>query len=326
MERTDRQDDLLPRDIQDWESSLDELVTSDEVSRWNAWRSSKLPNGEVDMNSSHGGRLTPVFEDAETALPIQTRRRSAITSAWLSDAVFNDGLTADARRESLFDEDGLSYTRSSIGQVFSNWITTADQSGVMSPQEDHDDTELLTPNARHVIQNHQIPSPGDDGSPRAHIAASEGDASPSSRSPRPQRQSQKAHAKVNPDYKRERIRSVFGMPLSEAVKLYPPSGIDVCLPTVVYRCLQYLRAKDVGKIEGIFRLKGSKLRIRALRHSFDTEGDIDLLADGRYDDAYAVASFLESYIRELPSPVIAQELLFTVLGKKQSLTCMLSPY
>ena len=118
------------------------------------------------------------------------------------------------------------------------------------------------------------------------------------------------------------VRPVFGIPLSEAVETCPPSGINVCLPAVVYRCLQYLRAKDVANEEGIFRLSGSSVVIRALRERFNTEGDFDFLADGQYYDVHAVASLLKLYLRELPSTVLTRELhldFLAVLGKQQSL-------
>ena len=103
-------------------------------------------------------------------------------------------------------------------------------------------------------------------------------------------------------------RPVFGAPLAEAVKYYPPRGIDVRLPAVVYRCLEYLEAEDAASEEGIFRLSGSNVVIRALRERFNTEGDFDFRADGQYYDVHAVASLLKAYLRELPGTVLPREL------------------
>ena len=113
-------------------------------------------------------------------------------------------------------------------------------------------------------------------------------------------------------------RSVFGMPLKEAVEFAPPRGADVCLPAVVYRCLEYLQAKDAANEEGIFRLSGSNLVIKALRERFNNEGDIDFWADDQYTDIHAVASLLKQYLRELPIIILTRELhldFLQVLGK-----------
>ncbi|KAL9591124.1 MAG: hypothetical protein Q9203_000123 [Teloschistes exilis] len=103
-------------------------------------------------------------------------------------------------------------------------------------------------------------------------------------------------------------RPTFGVPLAEAVKFCSPKGVDVCMPAVVYRCLEYLEAQDAASEEGIFRLSGSSVVIKALRDRFNNQGDFDFLADGQYYDVHAVASLLKLYLRELPSTVLTREL------------------
>lgn len=103
-------------------------------------------------------------------------------------------------------------------------------------------------------------------------------------------------------------RPTFGVPLAEAVEFCSPKGIDVCMPAVVYRCLEYLEAQDAASEEGIFRLSGSSVVIKALRDRFNNQGDFDFLADGQYYDVHAVASLLKLYLRELPSTVLTREL------------------
>ncbi|KAL8999269.1 MAG: hypothetical protein Q9169_001814 [Polycauliona sp. 2 TL-2023] len=103
-------------------------------------------------------------------------------------------------------------------------------------------------------------------------------------------------------------RPTFGVPLAEAVEFCPPKNTDVCLPAVVYRCLEYLEAQDAASEEGIFRLSGSSVVIKALRDRFNNQGDFDFLADGQYYDVHAVASLLKLYLRELPSTVLTREL------------------
>jgi RalA-binding protein 1 len=103
-------------------------------------------------------------------------------------------------------------------------------------------------------------------------------------------------------------RAVFGLPLAEAVEFCPPRGMNIMLPAVVYRCIEYLRAKDASSEEGIFRLSGSNIVIKALRERFNTEGDVNFLADDQYYDVHAVASLFKSYLRELPTTVLTKEL------------------
>ncbi|KAH9867263.1 hypothetical protein IAQ61_007855 [Plenodomus lingam] len=102
-------------------------------------------------------------------------------------------------------------------------------------------------------------------------------------------------------------RSIFGIPLQEAVDFSQPVGVTVMLPAVVYRCLEYLKAKQAISEEGIFRLSGSNIVIKGLRDRFNVEGDIKLL-DGQYYDVHAVASLLKLYLRELPSSILTREL------------------
>ncbi|KAK3063029.1 hypothetical protein LTS18_002889, partial [Coniosporium uncinatum] len=102
-------------------------------------------------------------------------------------------------------------------------------------------------------------------------------------------------------------RPVFGVPLVDAVENSQPLGVDVYLPAVVYRCLEYLKANSALDEEGIFRLSGSNITIKALRERFNTEGDVKLL-EGEYYDVHAVASLLKLYLRELPTSILTREL------------------
>lgn len=104
------------------------------------------------------------------------------------------------------------------------------------------------------------------------------------------------------------VKAAFGAPLAEAVEYCGPHGIDVCLPAVVYRCLEYLEGKDAASEEGIFRMSGSNTLIKGLKSRFNAEGDFNLLTDGQYFDVHAVASLLKLYLRELPSMILTREL------------------
>ncbi|OTA64775.1 RhoGAP-domain-containing protein, partial [Hypoxylon sp. EC38] len=104
------------------------------------------------------------------------------------------------------------------------------------------------------------------------------------------------------------MRQVFGAPLAEAVRYNGPFDVNVPLPAVVYRCIQYLDLKNAIREEGIFRLSGSNVVIKQLRERFNTEGDVNLLTDETYYDIHAVASLLKLYLRELPTTILTRDL------------------
>ena len=105
------------------------------------------------------------------------------------------------------------------------------------------------------------------------------------------------------------VKAAFGVPLAEAAEYCGPRGVEgVCLPAVVYRCLQYLEAKHAANEEGIFRMNGSNTLIKTLKNKFNNEGDFDLLATGQWYDINAVASLLKQYLRELPASIFSREM------------------
>ncbi|PHH64159.1 hypothetical protein CDD81_4906 [Ophiocordyceps australis] len=104
------------------------------------------------------------------------------------------------------------------------------------------------------------------------------------------------------------MRQVFGASLGEAVRYHPPADVNVPLPSVVYRCIEYLDSKHGILEEGIFRLSGSNVVIKQLRERFNNEGDVNLVTDEQYYDIHAVASLLKLYLRELPTTILTRDL------------------
>lgn len=104
------------------------------------------------------------------------------------------------------------------------------------------------------------------------------------------------------------VRPVFGLPLAEAVEFCSPFSIDVPLPAVVYRSIEYLRFRKAANEEGLFRLSGSNITVKNLKERFNTEGDVDLVDEEDYHDVHAVASLFKTYLRELPSPLLTRDL------------------
>ncbi|KAK9323033.1 hypothetical protein V1517DRAFT_114317 [Lipomyces orientalis] len=104
------------------------------------------------------------------------------------------------------------------------------------------------------------------------------------------------------------VVGVFGITLAQAIEISYIAKGDVKLPSVVYRCIEYLDSKDAAKEEGIFRLSGSSTVIRALKERFNTDADVNLVEDGVNYDVHAVAGLLKLYLRELPTNVLTEDL------------------
>lgn len=104
------------------------------------------------------------------------------------------------------------------------------------------------------------------------------------------------------------VRPAFGLSLADAVECCPPRGVNVCLPAVVYRCLEFLKAQDAWSEEGIFRVSGSNVLVKGLRDRFNNEGDLDFLATDSYYDVHTIASLLKLYLRELPATILTRGL------------------
>ncbi|KAI9495430.1 hypothetical protein BDB00DRAFT_814652 [Zychaea mexicana] len=104
----------------------------------------------------------------------------------------------------------------------------------------------------------------------------------------------------------DRSKVVFGVPLEEAVRISRVSN-NYELPAVVYRCIEYLDAKNAVMEEGLYRLSGSNMVIQKLKQKFNQEGDVNLLASKEDYDVHAIAGLLKMWLRELPSTVLTRE-------------------
>ncbi|KAL1923614.1 uncharacterized protein VTP21DRAFT_8594 [Calcarisporiella thermophila] len=138
--------------------------------------------------------------------------------------------------------------------------------------------------------------------PRMFRSESLSSAGPGSFSPQDSDRRQHSRDELSPPQK-----IVFGVPLQVAVRVSRvKEGYE--LPAVVYRCIEYLEAKNAEKEEGIYRLSGSSATIKMLKDRFNIEGDVDLLGSGEYYDVHAIAGLLKLYLRELPTSVLTKDL------------------
>jgi RalA-binding protein 1 len=122
---------------------------------------------------------------------------------------------------------------------------------------------------------------------------------------------------------------VFGVPLEEAVRISRVSE-GYPLPFIVYRCIEYLDAKNAVLEEGLYRLSGSNTMLQKLKKKFNQgkeerhvrvghfglmgiclpglDGDVPLLQAKEDYDVHVIAGLLKMWLRELPVTVLTREL------------------
>ncbi|KAJ8606513.1 hypothetical protein MRB53_040888 [Persea americana] len=102
--------------------------------------------------------------------------------------------------------------------------------------------------------------------------------------------------------------TIFGASLVDALQMSAPGAVPVAVPSIVYRCIEFLDAKHAEREEGIYRLSGSNTVIKALKDRFNHDEDLNLLATDEYFDVHAIAGLLKLYLRELPSSILTRDL------------------
>ena len=109
--------------------------------------------------------------------------------------------------------------------------------------------------------------------------------------------------------------SVFGASIDKCLALSSHSYQGVYeIPSVVYRCLEYLYKNRGIQEEGIFRLSGSSTLIKTLQEEFDRNYDVDLCNYEPTDDnpgnvigVNTITGLLKLYLRNLPHLIVGDE-------------------
>lgn len=105
----------------------------------------------------------------------------------------------------------------------------------------------------------------------------------------------------------EPVVRVFGHDLVEVFKLSHHEFKGLKIPSICYRCFDFLDKKGAIYEEGIFRLSGSASAIRQLKQKFNVSLDVDLFETQLAPDVHTVAGLLKAYLRELPSPIFGAQ-------------------
>ncbi|KAI5955197.1 BEM3 [Candida jiufengensis] len=99
-------------------------------------------------------------------------------------------------------------------------------------------------------------------------------------------------------------KSIFGKELELAYNLSNHEYMGKRIPSICFRCLDYLNKTGAIFEEGIFRLSGSASTIRQLKENFNTSYDLDLFSSSLKPDMHTVSGLFKTYLRELPNPIL----------------------
>ncbi|KAJ3107652.1 hypothetical protein HDU97_003646 [Phlyctochytrium planicorne] len=122
--------------------------------------------------------------------------------------------------------------------------------------------------------------------------------------------------------------SIFGMPLEEVLERTRQDYLELNVPPIVYRCVEYINSAFLDEV-GLYRVSGSSTEVNQLKSLFNIGGDVDLFE--LKSDPNAVCSVLKAFLRELPEPVLTNKLanefqaLYPSLEESPTTTPAVSP-
>ncbi|CAK7894166.1 hypothetical protein CAAN1_02S01420 [[Candida] anglica] len=99
-------------------------------------------------------------------------------------------------------------------------------------------------------------------------------------------------------------KTIFGRGIDAAYNLSSHDYHGRSIPSICFRCLDFLTRAGAVYEEGIFRLSGSASNIRHLKELFNVNFDVDLFNCGVQSDIHTVAGLFKTYLRELPEPIL----------------------
>ncbi|KAI9249157.1 hypothetical protein BDA99DRAFT_488448 [Phascolomyces articulosus] len=257
-------------------------------------------------NSADSGAITP-FSDSE-AVPVferpPLRQRSSMDHAYFpaihKKATATISAAAARRRGSMSNE--ITSASAEAQQTYETSTPTAATIITSGPGVDMGDGKKKKGNrrtfwAKKIFAGDMTTSMPSTNSIRGFLTRNSSDSSADQQPTSPSQQQHKGNK-----------RRVFGVPLEDAIRACKISD-NYELPAVVYRCIEYLEAKNATQEEGIYRLSGSAVKIKTLKQQFDQGNDINLLGSDEYHDIHAVAGLLKMWLRELPGNVLTHDLL-----------------
>lgn len=102
---------------------------------------------------------------------------------------------------------------------------------------------------------------------------------------------------------------LFGSSLQTAIELSSSEYKGKVIPSICFRCIDYLEKKNAIYSEGIFRLTGKSSEINLLNELFNRKYDVDFKELEREPDIDSISTLLKRYLRSLKESVITPELV-----------------
>ncbi|QBM90219.1 PX domain-containing protein [Metschnikowia aff. pulcherrima] len=109
------------------------------------------------------------------------------------------------------------------------------------------------------------------------------------------------------DLSDELSRAIFGRELEYAYNLSSQVFRGHSIPSICFRCLDFLERTGAIYEEGLFRLSGSASTIRLLKETFNKVFDVDLFDHPLKPDIHTVSGLLKTYLRELPQSILGDD-------------------
>lgn len=101
----------------------------------------------------------------------------------------------------------------------------------------------------------------------------------------------------------------FGTTLQGAFDLCPKYQLGRHnVPSVIFRCLNYLHNNSAEGFEGIFRLNGMMSEVNAIEREFNSNYDCALEEMATKPDVYSVATLMKRYLRKVEGGIIIDDI------------------
>nr|XP_029711044.1 uncharacterized protein LOC109428467 isoform X2 [Aedes albopictus] len=104
-----------------------------------------------------------------------------------------------------------------------------------------------------------------------------------------------------------------GASINVPLQLCPPSDENPYVPLLLAKCTNIVESKGLGVI-GIYRIPGNTAAITQLTEQVNRGMDEVTLRDPKWDDVNVVSSLLKSFIRNLPEPLLPNEMYHSFIN------------
>ncbi|XP_062539497.1 uncharacterized protein LOC134207700 isoform X2 [Armigeres subalbatus] len=104
-----------------------------------------------------------------------------------------------------------------------------------------------------------------------------------------------------------------GASINVPLQLCPPSDENPYVPLLLAKCTNIVESKGLGVI-GIYRIPGNTAAISQLTEQVNRGMDEVTIRDPKWDDVNVVSSLLKSFIRNLPEPLLPNEMYHSFIN------------